>query len=171
MAWYEDLSPCDYFGKRYADRLPAVGWLTAGRPYAQGEVSCEVFGKLCELLQDPWEPTHFLGFHTCELCRFTYGGAAIFVTEDERQLRVPASCACNLFVPGDGFLYVSPTAIAHYISAHGYRPPDEYMDAVLRCPPMRSMEYTRAILEHGGDVPRWRELPIAAEELGGSSAS
>ena len=57
--------------------------------------------------------------------------------------------ALNLFVPGDGFLYAAPSMIAHYILAHQYAPPQEFRDAVLRCPPMRSPEYFAAIIQHG----------------------
>jgi hypothetical protein len=51
----------------------------------------------------------------------------------------------NLFIPGDGLLYVAPSTIIHYIDSHDYLPPIEFIDAVLRCPRMRSMEYLKAI--------------------------
>ncbi len=35
-------------------------------------------------------------------------------------------------------VYVAPELIVHYIEAHGYRPPDEFIQAVLRCPPQDS---------------------------------
>jgi len=39
MAWFEDLSPCDYFGEEFAGDLRAVGWLALGQPYPTGDVS------------------------------------------------------------------------------------------------------------------------------------
>ena len=55
----------------------------------------------------------------------------------------------NLFVPADGFLFVAPSTIIHYIDSHGYSPPIEFQRAVLECPEMRSMHYLKAILENG----------------------
>jgi hypothetical protein len=39
-----------------------------------------------------------------------------------------------------------PSLAAHYILAHGYAPPPQFCEAVLRCPPMRSKEYFEAII-------------------------
>ncbi|HEU5101498.1 MAG TPA: hypothetical protein VFU22_20890, partial [Roseiflexaceae bacterium] len=57
--------------------------------------------------------------------------------------------ALNLFVPGEGFLYAAPSMIAHYILAHGYAPPAEFQEAVLRCSKMGSEEYFLSIKQHG----------------------
>jgi hypothetical protein len=40
--------------------------------------------------------------------------------------------------------------ITHYISAHWYRPPDEFVQAVTNCPEMRSVEYGHALATNGG---------------------
>ena len=50
----------------------------------------------------------------------------------------------NLFVPGEGCVYVAPSLIAHYIRTHGYAPPGEFVEAVLQCPEMHSEEYLKA---------------------------
>ncbi|HKV77945.1 MAG TPA: hypothetical protein VJP02_07395 [Candidatus Sulfotelmatobacter sp.] len=42
MAYYADLSPCDYFG-RWQEVLIAVGWLEPGHSFARGKVSKEFF--------------------------------------------------------------------------------------------------------------------------------
>jgi hypothetical protein len=81
------------------------------------------------LLQEPWQPGIFMGFHRCDLC--LYEGP---------------SGKRNLFVPSDGFAFVAPELIAHDMNAHGYRPPDEFCAAVLACPEMRSMPYLKALL-------------------------
>jgi hypothetical protein len=46
----------------------------------------------------------------------------------------------NSFVPGDGFLYVFPNLITHYMRVHAYAPPAEFCEAVLRCPPVDTPE-------------------------------
>ena len=35
------------------------------------------------------------------------------------------------------------------MDAHGYSPPAEFQQAVMDCPPMRSMDYLKAILKNG----------------------
>lgn len=45
MAWYEDLSVCDYFPLGAGDRLRAVGWLARGRPYELGKVEPAAFER------------------------------------------------------------------------------------------------------------------------------
>ena len=55
----------------------------------------------------------------------------------------------DVFVPGDGFLYVAPTLIVHYVEGHQYAPPDEFVRAVIACPSMRSPEYMTAVEKNG----------------------
>lgn len=54
----------------------------------------------------------------------------------------------NLFVPAEGFLYVAPSLILHYMDAHDYSPPVDFQRAVMACPAMRSMEYLKAVIEN-----------------------
>jgi hypothetical protein len=146
MTWYADLSPCDYFGAQFAGHLKAVGWLARGQAFMTGEVSESIFEKLCQLLQQPWCPVFNPGVHYCELCRFT-GGSGV---GQFRSYRVSGVSGSSLFVPGNGFLYVAPVAIAHYIDAHCYRPPEEFCAAVVSCPEMRSVGYLKLVLANGG---------------------
>jgi hypothetical protein len=112
--------------------------LDEAHPYPQGQVSKAFLDKLFELLAKPWAPVYLLGYHDCPWCGEDY--TAIY---NGRPAKVGA---LNLFVPGAGFLYVMPSLAAHYILAHGYAPPAEFQQAVLRCPPMRSPEYFAAIV-------------------------
>lgn len=132
MTWFADLSPCDYFGAEFAGTLRTVGWLEAGRLFATGSVDPAVYSRLVELLKDAWQPCVAMGLHRCDLC--LYDGD---------------SGGGNLFVPGDGAIFVCPDLITHYMNAHGYRPPDEFCRAVLECPPMRSMPYLKALAAAG----------------------
>jgi hypothetical protein len=134
MAWFADLSPCDYFGAEFAPLLRAVGWLEHGKPFSAGAVEPQVFERLAELRRDPWQPATAAGHHACDLC----------VYEAE------ARGSRNLFIPGSGLLYVCPELIVHYMNAHGYAPPTEFCRAVLGCPPMWSMDYLKAVLASGG---------------------
>ena len=133
MAWYQDLAPLDYFGAQHATTLRAVGWLSHDHEYPSGLVDRAVFDRLEELLRDPWQPTICMGVFGCELCRFA----------------PEAHGARNLFVPSGGVVFVCPELILHYINAHGYAPPDQFLSALMSCPDTRSLEYKRMLLRSG----------------------
>jgi hypothetical protein len=132
--WFDDLSPCTYFP--LDAKLLAVGWLERGKPFNTGESDRAVYDALVEMRKNPWQPLVCRGFHECDLCRFA--GEA-------------RGCA-NLIVPANGIIYVAPELIVHYMNAHSYAPPQEFCRPVLSCPPMRSMEYLKALRSCGGSV-------------------
>jgi hypothetical protein len=164
MTWYADLGPIDYFREDSAPSLRAVGWLGHGHPFPLGPVSPAFFERLGVLLLDPWDPHQFRGFHDCDFCWIeppSVPSAAWGFTDDELESirwsgprrecepvlvgdRVVSMGRLNLFVPGEGCVYVAPSLIAHYIRTHAYVPPQEFVEAVLRCPEMHSEEYLQA---------------------------
>jgi hypothetical protein len=113
--------------------LRAVGWLDRGIEFSQGSVSGEFFEKLRALCRDPWQPLVAAGQHQCTLCQYD-----------------APSFGCNVFVPGNGCVYVAPVGIVHYIASHWYLPPAEFISAVLATPPMRSVQYFKALIANGG---------------------
>jgi hypothetical protein len=138
MAYYIDLSLCDYF-KRWQDVLVAIGWLDLNHPYATGEVSPAFFSALVSLLENPWQPAALAGYQRCAFCRFTGGPSELRF--DERKIQLGNA---NLFVPAkNGKVYVAPALVAHYVDAHGYLPPMEFQEAVIKCPAMKSFAYLK----------------------------
>ena len=133
VATYNDLTACDYFGAELAPVLTAVGWLEAGDIYKRGRSSFEVYERLTMLSQDPWQPSVFAGGHHCSLCQFS--GPMGFA---------------NLFIPNGSKIYVCPELITHYIACHHYLPPTSFIEAVMRCPDTRAMDYKRLLLDSGG---------------------
>jgi hypothetical protein len=115
------------------EALIAVGWLGDGCEFARGPVSLEFYRKLHSLCAEPWQPVVAAGRHCCELCQFD-----------------PPSFSNNVFVPFRGQIFVAPVGIVHYVAAHHYLPPQVFVEAVLACPPTRSMEYKQALLANGG---------------------
>lgn len=131
--WYEDLTECDYFGEEYAEILTAIGWLETEKPFTTGKISQDIYSKLCLFGKNPWGFLLVCGFHQCNFCQF----------EGKSGIE-------NLFIPHNGKIYVCPELITHYINSHLYCPPKEFIEAVDNCPPMRSMEYLKKIIENGG---------------------
>jgi hypothetical protein len=129
MPCLRDLEPTDI-----APGLLAVGWLGREQAFPTGTMPEQVFRRLAELFVDLFQPYVAAGRHGCTLCQF----------DPER------SGGANLFVPGQGVIYVCPELVLHYINAHRYLPPEEFCQAVLKCPDTRTMEYKKLLLANGG---------------------
>jgi hypothetical protein len=137
MPCYQDLGEIDYFPVDSGVVLRAVGWLGNEFEFSTGKVSRQFFNKLRELTEKAWQPVASAGFHICELCQF-------------QDYEYTARGTSNLFIPFNGAVYVAPELIVHYINAHHYLPPIVFLNAVMQCPDMRSMDYKRALLKNGG---------------------
>lgn len=149
MSHFQNHAPWDRIGLIAGDPIRAIGWLSKEQSYETGAVTEQFYRHLKMLLENPWQPIVFMGYHECELCQFDgmKGGN-------------------NLFIPASGFLFVVPELILHYITAHHYCPPQDFQDAVLKCTSTRSMEYKRAFLQNGGRV-----LVAPRDTISGSDAS
>jgi hypothetical protein len=161
MTWFADLSPCDYCGLHQFGDVRAVGWLEREAPFEVGKVDREFFTSLCQSLQRPWCPIGWGGSHACRLCQFTESTEASYFAANVGRFRIRSSGGTVLFVPGNGFLYVTPDSVAHYIDAHHYAPPREFQEAVMKCPPVGSAEYFEALLANGGSRQLRASLPHA----------
>lgn len=127
--FYEDLTAYDYqvedeFGDsdgfRSLSYRPAytrlnVGWLEADRPYPTGPVPVAFTEKLKAVQAVQWMNV-CLGQHECDLC------PPEDPPEGNGEVRIPGP---------PGIAYAAPFLISHYIAAHGYQPPQVFMDAVL----------------------------------------
>ena len=126
MAYFEDMSPCTYFGN-WSDRLVSVGWLVPEREFVTGDVSDEFFEALFSMLKKPWQPFVTAGHEPCKFCRFTHGPTILKYVGEEVSIGTN-----NLFVPDGERAFVTPSSILHYIDSHKYQPPAEFQAAVLR---------------------------------------
>jgi hypothetical protein len=144
MSWYDDLAACDYFGAEHAARFKAIGWLEEGREFKRGKTDPRFVHKLVLLLGEPNPLEHSADPHFCTLCAFSRGPSEFHLFQSPGMPSVPMGNR-NLFLPGSGFLYIAPSLILHYIDAHQYAPPEDFVKAVLECPPTRSKEYQEAV--------------------------
>jgi len=143
MSWYDDLSPCDYFGAEHAARFKAVGWLEDGREFRRAKADPRFVHKLVLLLGEPNPLEPSADPYYCSLCAFSRGPSEFHLFQSPGMPSVPMGNR-NLFLPGNGCLYIAPSLILHYIDAHQYAPPEEFVKAVLECPPVRSPDYLKA---------------------------
>jgi hypothetical protein len=137
--YYPDLTPYVYYQK-FGTLVPIlhdpntlnVGWLDRTQPYPQGETSEEFQDRLFEFCQSPVMVTR--GVHQCSFCEFrgktARGGKELWLGHAEIR------------VIGKGRkIYAAPTLVYHYVVAHKYLPPDEFIQALLEGPLPGSPEY------------------------------
>lgn len=139
MTYFKDLTPLAGSPLESSACL-AAGWLEPEYAYPQGPLQPFVVERLIELLVDPWQPFADMGTHDCGFCRLTGGPCQFTYGNTSIQMKVN-----NLFVPSEQHVFVAPSLILHYMDAHQYCPPQEFQEAVLACPPMRSVAYLKAI--------------------------
>jgi hypothetical protein len=89
----------------------AIGWLGATAPRT-GSVPPTFLDVLAHLLERHSTSDNTCGAHACELCNG-------HISHGELWLKI------------DGVRYVMPPMIQHYIEAHGYSPPNEFVRTVL----------------------------------------
>ncbi len=118
MAYFEDLTPYTYLndGKEPPGTVN-IGWLEPGYPFPIGVTSEEFRIKLDQLCHRRVNQTR--GFHYCGFC----------ATEESPLVGLGSSF--EMRVEGGGMEYAAPSLVHHYVVAHGYRPPDGFILAVL----------------------------------------
>jgi hypothetical protein len=144
MAYFKDLTPYEYFARHEKPGTPVlnVGWLE-GDDFEKGGTSREFQNNLFQFCLDPNIVMIARGFHECPYCNMSwindhpdYGNNAHWMSIGDGEIRVI----------GKSVLYAAPALIYHYVIAHHYRPPQEFIDAVLNGPQPGSDEH-RAILK------------------------
>lgn len=110
----------------------AVGWLDAVHPFPAGELPAEAVDRIGAFAARWGESVDdlgwgvFAGSHRCELC-----SAAV--------------ASGNFGVPAGDILFVCPEMIVHYVTAHRYLPPGEFVDAILAASLPGSEDYASAV--------------------------
>jgi hypothetical protein len=117
MTYFPDLSPYAYLSRPARDTyLPGVpelnvGWLDAGYDFPRGDMAPVLVEKLEGLCRgSPYNQTR--GWHYCPFCSVGACGSA------------------EIRIPGNGVVYAAPTLVGHYVAAHRYAPPAEFVEAL-----------------------------------------
>jgi hypothetical protein len=110
----------------------AVGWLHPDHPFPQANPAPEFLDKLKQFTNRAGASAVALGLgaaggiHTCEFCGQAHGSV-------------------NFGVPAGDRLFFSPEMIGHYVEAHRYAPPSEFIAALLASPLPGTREYVEAV--------------------------
>ena len=143
--YFPDLSPwgqCPY--DAHDAPFKSIGWLSKDNPFQTGELIPEVLAALRTFTKEAVSFWIACGHHRCEFC--PPAGPWTLANVSNREILVPAR----------GVIYVAPVLILHYIEAHRYIPPDEFIDALMACP--------RQLTDEWGAL--MKQSPYFAERLG-----
>jgi len=126
MSTFADLTPYTYDSRDWDGRLLNVGWLGGDSHFDRGAVPPDFVAALAALCR--WPGWLHRGVHECELCpagsRAGFGDPAS-LEYGNGQIRILGS---------KEVWYAAPTLVHHYVVAHGYVPPSEFVQAV--CEPL-----------------------------------
>lgn len=142
MGYFEDLTPYTYYHLGIRNNTLNIGWLDIVYPYKHGKLPDEFLNKLWDFVQI--KLFRLRGFHVCNLCSEKVISPIIVRKGDvdfklgDAEIRVLGE---------DGKIYAAPNLIYHYITVHGYRPPDEFVQAVLKGPNPDSEIYRKFLAE------------------------
>ncbi len=138
MTYYPDLSSYSHFPLSFEIRRTSfnVGWLSISEFYPIGDTPEPFHTKLLELCATA-RVHDTMGYHFCEFCENDNQDAITRVRYADKELWLGNG---EIWSIGKASLYVAPTLIYHYVTAHNYRPPDKYIESVLTTTP-ESEEY------------------------------
>ncbi|MDG4774193.1 hypothetical protein [Solwaraspora sp. WMMD792] len=104
-----------------------VGWLDAPHAFEKGPTPDRFTNALLDIIVAPRINT-MRGLHRCPFCPNHPGDSMVSVEHPggrvwlgHTEIRVPS---------GPGAMFAAPSLIWHYVTAHSYRPPAEFIEAV-----------------------------------------
>jgi len=127
--YFPDLTPYEYGRTEPQANVLNVGWLSATHPVSSCAPDERLVIALERLVGSP--VNLYRGSHLCEFCpppptTLSPGGIPMLDplpgTTGNGEIRITAA---------NGTIYVAPVLILHYVVAHGYQPPQEFVDAAI----------------------------------------
>lgn len=134
--FFADLTPYEYGYEMPRSNVLNVGWLSRGHVFPEGAVPEPFVKALRRMVKSP--ENLYRGYHTCEFCPEP---PLVVDSTGRRVISPPGETMGNgeIRVAGlAGVVYVAPVLVAHYVEAHSYRPPDEFIHAVITADGMGS---------------------------------
>lgn len=126
----------------------AIGFEFAGRTAAPSRDEAGFFDALAQLFVESKSRELSETPVSCRQCRFSRGPVEV----EHRLGSIPADRL--LVVPARDRSYVTPGLVLHFIDAHGYRPPEAFVDAVTHFIGLSMVQRVRALREAlGGSRP------------------
>jgi hypothetical protein len=129
VTFFADSSPYSYLPEQAGPPARNVGWLDGTEPFEKGPVDEAFIAKLRELCRTGVNRTR--GYHQCNLCaQPSDDGFRRPTTVRHPEGRYAVGSAEIRVDTLSGVTYAAPDMIIHYVEKHGYRPPDDFVQAV-----------------------------------------
>lgn len=129
MTYFADGSMYSYEDTGEAGPPVNVGWLSSRHPYQTGAVPedlVEVLAHRCRM-----GVFRMRGLHYCEFCGFDEGPGFPPSTSSRDGDGEFVVGGAEIRVTGpSGVVFASPDMIIHYVTDHGYKPPEEFLEAL-----------------------------------------
>ena len=135
MTYFRDLTVYEYFKDPQQWPLENnVGWLGPGHSFPTAtptESLLDLVWKFCKVKVNLTR-----GIHPCHLCKSRIPPFESQMFERNGDKLLLGSAEIRSF-SSRGAIFAAPNLIYHYISAHHYRPPEEFVDSLTAgpCPP------------------------------------
>jgi len=129
MTYFEDLTPYSYFfNESLFCGLPVlnVGWQQFPHPLPVGETPSGFADRLFGFCARDKLVSLMGGHQDCYYCGATWA-------QQLKELHTPLGNG-EIRVLGEQVVYAAPSLIYHYVAAHGYCPPPEFVAAVMTGP-------------------------------------
>lgn len=150
MTYFPDLSEYVYSVGSGRPGGRNVGWLNPTKRFSTGTPDPKDLDSLWSYYSVSVTPTR--GVHKCQFC-----SPPATVIEERSGLRLLLGTAEIRVFAKDGTMYAAPTLIYHYVSAHDYMPPLQFITAVRQGPKPPDPEYfyllERARVQWSGPPP------------------
>ena len=121
MTFLSDLAPFTYSNDKEDPEAFAVGWLCSHHSFVKGETTT-VFRSALNRLCNDRAMQFYRGHHVCEFCAGATFGDEYFRRMGNGEIRVLGT---------NGTWYIAPRLVSHYVEAHNYLPPQQFIDAVI----------------------------------------
>ena len=125
-----------------------VGWLARGFEFQTGRPSSAIIERLNRFCLVSVNARR--GVHACDLCnapklvKFSFAHSMYLLGFSEIRI-----------FGAPGRVYAAPNLVLHYMSLHHYAPPEEFIDALMKCPDPTSIEYVGLLTQSGVE---WKRL-------------
>lgn len=137
-----DLSPYKSAPDKQLGYVPlTVGWLERGKAYPTGKTSVEFQEKLLAFCFNGRTVNPQNNIQRCAVG----DNCPRILPPEKRNDQTAHFGSSEIRVIGETEVYAAPTLIYHYVTGHHYRPPDEFITAVLTGPAPGSSEHQALI--------------------------
>jgi hypothetical protein len=128
--YFEDLTKYCFYLKKPVETVKNVGWLDVEKSFNKGEVDPNFLAKLSAIILGSENiDVHVNRVRSADSCALS----DCDVKEIKCGSRSEYLGASEIWIPSviDGEFFAAPSLVYHYVAAHNYLPPQEFIISVM----------------------------------------